>query len=336
MVAAGLAQCSSSSQEQGDAQPDGSPVFDGSPGGDGSTDGGPTSDAQPLPFTCAATTQTFSPNPCPAPTGAAGEADFCFRPQWAGVTSVDVYFGPPATSFNSYTMVALTADSSGTWTGKGTSLASGTYAYLFHVVGSTNNVIAKTGEWLLDQEAAEFTSAPPNAPIGRSFPVASVPQPTTPPTLHHVTGTVVYAGAPQPCYALSLDVGEILADGGGVVSEHGTANYTQTGVDGTFDFPVTDGQVGVGVRFPFLLSGLDAGYPNGLSMPSVGIARTTVEVTGADLHLDPADVSYPASDYALMSPTNGVTQTLPVTFTFSLIPGSVETYVLGDLIERRR
>jgi len=299
---------------------------DGSSGGDTSTDGGQNlSDAQALPFTCA---PTFSPNPCPAPSGAAGEADFCFRPQWAGATQVQVYFGPPTTSFNSYTMVSLSADGSGTWTGKATSVATGTYSYLFHVMGSTDNVIDRNGEWLLDQEAAQFTSGPPNAPIGRSFPVMSIPQPTTLPTFHHVTGTVVYGGAPQSCYQLSLDVGEILGDGGaGVISEHGTANYMETDSTGKFDFAVTDGQVGIGIRYPFLLSGLDAGYPNGLSTPSVGIARTTVEVSGADLPLDPADVSYPESAYAAMSPTNGATQTLPVTFTFSLVPGSVETYV---------
>src|SRR5450432_2825369 len=121
-----IASCSSPDNVQGDAQAD-------APTSDVSTpsDAGTTSDAQPA-LTCAATSGTFAPNPCPAPSGAANEADFCFRPQWMGVTQVDVYGQFNLASDWKSSFVSLTNDGSGTWVGKGT-VSAGSYPYMFRV-----------------------------------------------------------------------------------------------------------------------------------------------------------------------------------------------------------
>ncbi len=328
LVALGLAlvRCSSSSPDGGDAATDGSssdaPVADGDAGQ-------PITDAQSLPFSCLATTNgAFAPNACPPPSGNAGEADFCFRPQFAGVTSVDAYVGSPTADFSAFTKASLSADSSGTWTGKATSLASGSYVYIFRVMANGDDgVLAKSGEWLLNQGATSFQPAPPNPPLKRSFPSLTIPQSTTLPPLQHVRGLVVFGGAPQPCYPVAVDVGEVL-NGNSVVSEHSTANYLETGTDGTFDFGVAaNGAVTIAIRYPFFLTGYDAGYPSGLTTPSVGIARVVTTVQGADVQLDPADVSYPTSAYAAMSPTGGAAQALPTPFTWTLVPGSVGAYM---------
>jgi hypothetical protein len=103
-----------------------------------------------------------------------------------------------------------------------------------------------------------------------------------------------------------------------VVSEHTTANYAESAADGTFDFTVAAGEQMIVLRYPFLLSGPNAPYPDPMSTPSIGYARTGYVLSG-DTTLDPVEVSYP--DYAAMSPTTA-TASLPVTFQFTLIPGS--------------
>ncbi len=317
VLAFAIVGCSSPDNAQEDAQAD-SPTSDVSTSSDAST----TSDAQPT-LTCAATSTTFTPNPCPAPSGAANEADFCFRPQWTGVKQVDVYGQFNLVSDWKSPFVSLTDDGSGTWVGKAT-VSAGSYPYVFRVHGSADNLV-KDGTYLLDQENPSFTSAPSGAPLKRSVSLVTVPQSSAAP-LRHLTGTVVFEGAPQPCYTVSLDVGEIRADGGAAVSEHTTANYLETGPNGTFDFPLADGDAIIAVRYPFLLAGADAGYPDPMTTPSVGIARTGVTIAGADVHLDDVDISYSSPDYAKMSPTNG-SASLPVTFTFSVVSGSNAAYI---------
>ena len=303
-------------------------------GGDASSDVITTSDASdagaigdgaanPMGLSCATTNTSLAPNPCPTPSGASGKASFCFRAQWAGVTSVDVIGGFGQTGDWKTAFVTLTNDGAGTFTGAA-SLASGSYAYVFRVSGSTDNLFHDP-TYLLDQEATEFTPAPPQSPIGRSLPVVTVPQSTTPPTLHHLRGKVVYDGQPQPCFSVAIDVGEMYKDGGGgVLSEQSTANFAESDPDGTFDFPIASGPVTAIVRYPFLLSGADAGYP---AVPSqvaaIGFARTGTNLASGDVSLDPVEVSYPAADYGKLSPTpTGGTVPLPVTFDYSIVPGS--------------
>jgi hypothetical protein len=271
-----------------------------------------------LDLECAATTSAPNPNPCPAPSGASGEADFCYRAEWAGVTGVEVYGGFGQSTDWKMPFVTLTNDGTGTFTGKA-SLAKGSYPYVFRTTGSADHLVS-SGHYFLDQENTDFEPAPAGAPDKRSVSVVSVPQGAASP-LVHIKGTVLYEGHPQSCFSVDLEAGE-LTKGSKVVSEHDTANYTESASDGTFDFPVAaNAPYMVVVRFPFLLAGADAGYPDPSTTPSVGVARTNITVGGADVTLGSTEISYPLSDYAAMSPTGG-TATLPVTFKFTLVPGS--------------
>lgn len=285
-------------------------------GGDASADApADSSHVSPLALSCAATaTATFAPNPCPAPSGASGHADFCFRPQWPGVTSVAVFGGFGQAGDWKDPLVTLTDDGTGTFTGSAT-IANGSYPYLFQVHGSADYLV-KDGQWLLDQTNASFVPAPADAPIQRSVSQLVVPQP--PPALHHLSGVVQYGAAVQPCYSVALEIGE-LRSGSKVVSEHYTANFAESAADGSFDFVVADGEVMAIVRYPFDLAGAHAPYPDPAATPALGYARTTLDMAGADQTLAPLDVTYSAADYAALSPTTG-TATLPVTFTLTVLP----------------
>ena len=235
------------------------------------------------------------------------------RPQWSGVTSVDVYGGFGLATDWAMPFLTLTNDGSGTFTGT-KALANGTYNYYFRTQGSADNLVSN-GHYFLDQENPGFAPHPAGAPLMRSVSTVTVPQAATP--LYHLKGVVLFNGHPQPCYSIDLEAGE-LRSGNMVLSEHTTANFAESAADGTFDFTVAAGELGVTVRYPFLLSGASAAYPDPAVTPSVGVARTTVTLA-ASLTLDPVEVSYP--DYSAMSPTGG-TASLPVTFHFTLIPGS--------------
>jgi hypothetical protein len=316
-----LVRCSSSG---GDGEPDAQTDANG--GSDSSSDvissDGGASDAatNPMGLSCATTTQTIAPSACPAPSGAANQVSFCFRAQFAGATSVDVYGGFGQAMDWKSPFVTLKGDGTGTFTGA-TSLANGSYPYLFKVTGASDGLF-KNATWFLDQESSQFMPPPTGSPLQRSVPVVTVPQ-GAPPALHHLRGKVVYGGAPQPCFPLQIDVGELYKDGGSLVlSEQGPANMAESAADGTFDFPVASAEVMTIVRYPFFLSGLDAGYPDPMTTPSIGYARvSTAALGGSDVTLDPAEVSYPHGDYAAMAPANG-NATLPTTFTYSVLPQS--------------
>ncbi|MDB4956058.1 MAG: hypothetical protein JWO36_3627 [Myxococcales bacterium] len=274
----------------------------------------------PLGLACSATAQSYTPNPCPAPT--AGKATFCFRPGWRGVTAVDVYGGFGQAGDWTAPFLSLAGDGSGTFIGTAT-LADGTYPYLFRVHGADDNLV-RDGMYLEDSENGAFSPPPPKSPIHRSVSVLTIPQTAQP--LRHVRGTVVYAGVPQPCFSVALEVGELLNPNHTVLSEHYTGNYVEVGADGTYDFPVADGPISAIIRYPFLLAGPGAPYPDPSTTPSVGIARTSAQVSGADLVLDELDAAYPAADYAAMSPIGG-TGALTQTFTFTVIPGAQQASV---------
>jgi hypothetical protein len=280
----------------------------------------------PLAFSCYATSgQSFSPNPCPAPTGNAGSADFCYRPQWPGVTAVDVYVGLGKATDWTTPVATLVSDGTGTFTATA-AIPNGQYPYLFKVTGSEDNILHGT-DYVLDQYNPDFVPSPvgspgnpQGSPIPRTISQLTVPQPTTQ-TTHHITGQVSYGTAPQPCFIVSAEIGELLNQSGGATAEHWPGNYIEVGPDGTFDLPIADGTlVQLDITYPFFLTGLTAKYPAPSSTPSIGVARGGFfKTAGADLPLDPVDVTYSASDYAAMMPTSG-TQTVPTSFVFTLLP----------------
>jgi hypothetical protein len=234
------------------------------------------------------------------------------RPRWKGVTSVDVYGGFGQSTDWTMPFLSLTNDGSGTFTGTH-ALPNGTYNYYFRVHGSADALV-HDGTWLLDEENPSFAPHPAGAPLGRSVSTVTVPQAPAAP-LYHLKGAVLFGGQPQSCYSVQLEAGELI-DAGHVVSEHTTANFAESAADGTFDFPVAAGPFGLIVKFPF---GMFSAYPDPKTTPSVGVARQNVTVSG-DVTMPDVDISYP--DYALMSPTDGGTFSLPVTFHFTVVPGS--------------
>lgn len=312
----------------GTSDESGAGANDAAVAGDGGTlaDGGSGGDSgiSPIAISCVTTTTAFAPNDCPAITGTHGQASFCFRPQWPGVTSVDVYLSQNGQASDwSASFLTLTDDGTGTFTGtKAIPDNAAGYPYVFKVKGDTDGVMRAATVFLDDQRNPSFMPPPTGSPLPRSVSVLTVPQ--TQPTIYHVRGKVAYAGAPQPCYGIDLEVGELLKPGGAVLSEHGTANYAESRADGTFDFPVAAGQQSIVVKYPFYLAIPDGGYPDPYSTPSVGTIRGGYVVGSSDVTLDPADIEYPESDYAMMTPTGG-SATLPVTFTWSLSPGSSKT-----------
>jgi hypothetical protein len=300
--------------DAGGTPPDAGTDAGGSDSGTPSSDGGLPATLQ---LQCAATLNPPQPNPCPTPSLGSGQAEFCFRSQWAGVTSVDVYGGFGQAMDWKMPFLTLTNDGTGTFTGS-TPLANGSYPYVFRTNGSADSLVSN-GHYFLDQENPQFEPAPAGAPDQRSVSVITVPQ--LAPTLVHLKGSVVFEGLPQSCFSVDLEAGEMV-DGGHVISEHDTANFAESLADGTFDFPVAaQAPYMVVIRFPFLLAGTDAGYPKASTTPSVGTARTTLTVGAADWTLNPTDISYPLDDYAALTPQGG-TATLPVTFTLSVVPGS--------------
>ena len=301
---------------------------DSNAGSDAALDGTVDHDAagvSPLVSSCAATTTTFAPNPCPPPTSGHGKADFCFRPQWQGVTAVGLYGQFAVGDDWSTPRASLTDDGTGTFIVTGVTVPDGgPYPYLFKVTGDTDNV-AKGNTWFEDQTNPAFVGPIAGAPIGkRSISALTVPQPAAA-TLHHVTGKVTYGTIAQPCFGVGFQIGERLS-GTKVLSEQSVGNYTETAADGSYDFAIADGQVQVAVRYPFFLAGASAPYPDPATTPSIGIARQTLQLSGADSVLDPLDVTFKESDYAAMSPTNGTaplpTVSAPLTFTIDLIAGA--------------
>src|SRR5438067_4052514 len=118
----------------------------------------------PLALACAATSATWAPNPCPTQIGVHGHAYFCFRPQWPGVTSVDVYggFHGDATDWTQ-PFVSLVDDGTGTFTGSA-ALADGSYPYMFRVHGAADHLV-RDGMYFNDQTNPSFVPSPPQAPV---------------------------------------------------------------------------------------------------------------------------------------------------------------------------
>jgi hypothetical protein len=267
----------------------------------------------PLIFSCQ---KPITANACPPVTGTANQASFCLRPQFPGVTKVEVYVDRGGAAGADWKTPFATLTNDGTGTFKATAaLPNGSYPYLFRTYGNADG-LARPSVFLIDQLNPAFVPSTTGSPTGRSVSQITVPQ--TPAPLYHVKGVVTWAGLPQPCFAIDLQLGELRTKTGLAISEHGTAMFTETGPDGSYDFLVAAGPFGIDITYPF---GLVTGYPNPTTTPSVGITRTAGTVTTADVTLDPADISYPEANYAALTPMAPMV-TLPVTFTLDLIPGS--------------
>lgn len=277
--------------------------------------------SNPLGLSCAVTTSSFAPAACPAPSGDAGHATFCYRPQWPGVTGVDVLgsFGQAGDWTTPF--ATLVDQHDGTWSVT-VALANATYPYAFFVHGGADGAIGAANTYAIDQTNPAFVKPPDASKYRRSVSLLTVPQPLV--AIHHVTGSVALGGLAQPCFVAQVDVGELRDSQGHLISEHGVANFVEIGADGTFDIPVADGGVLLNIKYPF---GLTTSYPDPMTTPAVGVVRTATTVAGADVAVAPADVTYAVSSYAVMTPVTGGSLALPIAFAWALVDGAASSYM---------
>ncbi len=236
---------------------------------------------------------------------------------------MDVYGGFGQKTDWAAPFLTLTDDGTGTFTGTA-SLPDGSYPYLFRPTGTDDGLVEK-GRYFVDQNNPSFAPSPPGSPqyvAGSKVPrsVSSLTVPQGPASVVHIKGSVVFGGAPQPCFSVDLEAGEVTKPGGGAAQEHNTANYTESASDGTFDFPVTPGAYQLAVRYPFPLYDSGASYPDPVKTGSLGCAVIVPAMVTADTTLPELDARFPG--YATMSPSGG-SASLPATFDFSLVPGSL-------------
>jgi hypothetical protein len=291
--------------------------------------GADCSDSGPVPtFACFAVEAPLAPSACP-PVAGAGHVSFCYRAQFAGITTVEVFgtFGQPTDWTAPF--LTLTNDGTGTFTGTA-AIGDGSYPYMFRVQGGADGYVLKN-QYFLDQRNGSFVDTPPGspnylagAPVPRACSSVTVPQVAA--TTYKLRGQVDYDSKPQACYTVKLEVGELVV-GNAAKREHNTANITETAADGSFEFDVAGGLMGTTVAFPFNLVELDAGYPDPLVYRSAAVALPAMFTVAADTAIDAVNMAY--HDYDLMTPV-GAAGKLPVTFTYTLIAGAGTANFVGD------
>jgi hypothetical protein len=307
----------------------GAPLLDA--GADGSVemvdaqmlrDAGPPDSSTALALTCSEITSPPNPGPCPALSGAAGKASFCFRAGWVGATSVDVYGGFGQATDWKMPFLSLMNDGTGTFTGTA-NVPNGNYPYMFRVKGSTDAIMAydvavkdlNKGQWMTDITNPSSVPAPIGAPVyiaGAAMQkvVSSVTVPQVAAPVHEIKGVLTFRGVPQPCYTVQVRTGAPRA------YYSSASNFSETGADGTFHFFAADGAAFITVQYPFF----GGPYPDLSTTPVIGWGQTGATIAGADLTLDPLDIFV---DYSAFSPpTHSMSVALPVTFTYSLLPNA--------------
>jgi hypothetical protein len=137
----------------------------------------------------------------------------------------------------------------------------------------------------------------------------TVPQGAAAPTFH-ITGKVVYGGAPIAGYLVQLDSDD-MAFGPYFV------NRVTTGADGTFDLQAPAGSFRIQAQHPTYLT-LNDVERDPLALQALRRSITTPFVVGGPVALLDAEMEY--ADYDKLSPV--ATATLPTTFAITLLPGA--------------
>ena len=258
-----------------------------------------------------------------ASAGAGGSVEmfgvtFRYRPQWSGVTSVRVVGGFGKSDDWAASFVTLTSDGNGAFSATA-ALPKGDYLYLFQVIGDddgkSNNL-----RHSLDSDVSYIGACPDMAPIydpqmpDRPCARMRVPQPSQEP-LYHVTGSVVYDGAPIGGYLVVVDRAESPYD-------EWFVNRTNSAPDGSFDLLVPQGSYRIQVQHPTYLNTNDADR-DPIALQAVRRTFSSRKTIAADWTMPPAEVAY--HDYAALAPT-GMT-TLPTDFSVTIIAGAEKTRV---------
>lgn len=239
---------------------------------------------------------------------------FSYKPEWKGVTQIDVLggFGTASDWDPKKPFATLKDDGSGTWTASAT-LPAGMYLYVFHIVGDAAGP-AMTERFAIDPSVSAYAPCPAASPTyskQNSNPCSqvAVPQGAADP-LHHVTGKVLFGGAAAPGYLVQLDREEDK-------SHHFFANRVDAAADGTFDLVGAKGKYRLQVLYPDFLSKSDKDR-DPLALKALRRDISTSFAVDADVAVGDAEMAY--DDYGAMTPTG--TATLPTTFTFTVIAGA--------------
>lgn len=244
---------------------------------------------------------------------------FSYRPQWSGVTKVDVVggFGLAGDWKSASPLVTLADDGTGTW--KATvDLAEGNYLYMYRVTGDT---LGPTDykRYSLDASAPVVAACPPESPTYSDTgtnPCSQMVVPQAPDApLFHITGKVLYGGAPAPGYLVVVDSDET-AFGPYFMNRMDSAD------DGTFDLQVPTGMFRIQVQHPTYLTQTDV-ERDPYTLLALRRTVSSAFYVGAPVELLDAEMEY--ADYDLLSPT--MTATLPTTFEVTMHPGADEVRV---------
>jgi hypothetical protein len=232
----------------------------------GCSGGGPTSPAAPNDGGAGGDTSTGDDG-APGPSGdaggdAAGPAQtvtFAYRPQWSGVTKVEVVggFGQPTDWSKTASLVTLAKDSSGNYTATVT-LPPGTYLYLFRVTGDAQAADPATYvRYAVDPLDTAFAPCPMQSPTYSKIDAnpcsqlvvgaTGAPPPAAP---VHVKGTLTVDAAPAAGWLVVLEREE-------PKSHHFFANRVTTGSDGSFDLVGSAGHYRLQAQHPSFLSETD-------------------------------------------------------------------------------
>jgi hypothetical protein len=238
---------------------------------------------------------------------------FAYRPQWSGVTKVEVVggFGLASDWSKTQSLVTLAA-AAGTYSGTA-SLPPGTYLYVFRVTGDAQAAPTTSVRYALDPLETNYAPCPTQSPTYSKVdpnPCSQIivtasggPAPASP---VHVKGTIAVDGAPASTWMVWLEREE-------PKSHHYFVNRVTVGSDGSFDLIGSAGSYRLQVQYPTLLSATDLERdPTQLPALRRAISAAFTLTTG-DVTVVTPDLAFHA--YAQFAPT-GDGGTLPTQFTF--------------------
>lgn len=246
---------------------------------------------------------------------------FTYTPQWAGVGSVEVVggFGQPSDWSKTASLLTLTNDGSGKFTGS-TTLPVGTYLYVFRVTGDAKAADpVKYQRYAVDPLETAFAPCPAESPTYSKMdvnPCSSLTLPEGPAaTPVHVHGHALVDGAAATGWLVELERAE-------PSSHHYFANRVTVGVDGSFDLVGTAGSYRLLVLLPTFLEEDDI-QRDPIALKTVRRAISSAfPLATSDVTVDPPELGF--HDYAAFAPKGDAT--LPTTFAFESRAAHLDVY----------
>ncbi len=250
--------------------------------------------------------------------GTAGSTvTFSYHPLWSGVTKVTVIggFGLATDWSAGNPLLTLVDDGAGNFTGT-TMLPAGSYPYLFVATGDAEGAL-NFKHLVIDPGNPAAAICPAQSPAfaqndHNPCSTLTVPQLAAAPTFR-LKGKVLYDGAPVAGYLVEVERDE-------VAQHHFFANRVTTAANGVFSFPIALGSYRVQVLAPsFQLKSDEQRDP--LALQAVRrLISSRLTIAGAEISLPGVEASN--HDYALMRPNDGGTFSLPMTFSYTMLPGA--------------